>query len=312
MQYSVERSIVIDAAMASVVPHLADFNQWSAWSPWAVLEPGHHNSVHGDAGELGSRMEWNGQVIGAGKMSLVNKKLSPNSTELHYDLEFTAPWKSRAKSGFTVSESGDKANVTWRLDAEMPFYLFFMVGMMKSMIGMDYDRGLGMLKSVVETGEVDAETEGKGIVDMVGFDYVGVSRTSSIADMPGHMQADFQALMQACAKVGCEPAHVVSIYNKVRLSKQLFSYTSAIAGSGVDGIAADLGLASGVVKSQKMLEIKHRGSYQFIGNAWSMGHLTLRANKLKANGAPFEYYHNDPNDTPESELLTSVYFPIKA
>ncbi len=129
------------------------------------------------------------------------------------------------------------------------------------------------------------------------------------------MSADFETMVQACADASIEPGHFFSIYNKVKLSKQIFSYTSAIGGDNVDALTNLPGmpnLVSGEIKSQKMFEIRHRGSYQYLGNAWAMGNTLLRSEKLKQNGAPFEYYHNDPSDTPESELSTSIYFPVKS
>ena len=331
MKYSVNRSIVVDADIATVRSHLADFSKWPAWSPWSVLEPKHKSGVDGEMGEIGSSMSWDGDVIGSGSITLTGQ----SESQLNYDLAFIAPWKSQAKTSFLlepveVKEEGgaslssngkpsQSTKVTWAMDSEMPFFLFFMIGMIKAMVGMDYDRGLLMLKSVVETGKVDADTSNEGIVDFSGFSYVGLARTSHMDDMPEHMSADFEQLMQACKRIGSEPAHILSIYNKVKFTKQLFSYTSSVAGVDAEALKTELAsaklisrkVASGEVKSQKMMQIKHRGSYKYLGNAWSMGHLTIRANKLKHNGAPFEYYHNDPADTPENELLTSIYFPIK-
>ena len=124
------------------------------------------------------------------------------------------------------------------------------------------------------------------------------------------MEADFQRLMKHCNQNACEPEHVVSVYNKIKLSKLEFTFTSAVGGSALQSLdSADY--VSGAINTQRMLEIQHRGPYRFIGNAWSLGHLLLRHKKLKLNGPAFEYYHNDPEDTPETDLLTSIYFPIK-
>lgn len=183
--------------------------------------------------------------------------------------------------------------------------------MMQSLIGMDYDRGLTMLKALIEEGKVDADTHNEGVNTFGGFDFIGIKRTSDLAEMPDIMQQDFSKIMQQCVDQAVEPEHVLSIYNKVNLSKQLFTYTSAISAESFDVQALGDDVVHGYVRQQEMLEIKHRGSYKFIGNAWTMGNMILRANKMKSNGKPFEYYHNDPADTPERELLTSVYFPVK-
>lgn len=310
MKYVVERSILISRDISAVKPHLLDFSHWKAWSPWSVIEPDHKGDVSGNLGQVGSVMTWDGEVIGSGNITLS----AMQDRRFDYDLAFIAPWKSEAKCSFLLAEKEGGTEVTWRMDAALPFYLFFMAGMMKAMIGMDYDRGLLMLKSVVETGAVGADTSAAGLVDFEGFAYVGIARTCHLDDMPQKMAKDFKRLGQACGDAPVTPAHYLGVYDKVKLGKQLFSFTSAVAGDKTDSLI-DLpcmsDLVAGEIKSQKMFEIKHRGSYQYLGNAWAMGNMLLRAKKLKQNGAPFEYYHNDPDNTPEHELSTSIYFPVK-
>ncbi len=307
MKFSIERSIVIDAGLDVVRPHIENMKNWRAWSPWSVLEPDHQQTYEGVDGELGSTMSWVGDVIGSGQLTMVAKQ----DQQLDYQLAFFAPWKSKAETSFLFTSDAGGTRVTWVMHSSMPFFLFFMTGMVKAMVGMDYDRGLTMLKSIVETGVVNADTSSQGVVDFNGFSYLGLARESHFSEMPDHMTADFQKLMLASEKSDFEPEHVLAVYNKVKLSKQIFYYTSAVSGGKSEVLKAELPLEEGEIPSQKMLEIKHRGSYKYLGNAWAMGHLTLRANKMKQNGSPFEYYHNDPSNTAEDELLTSIYFPIK-
>jgi len=55
-------------------------------------------------------------------------------------------------------DDGDQTKVTWTMNGCVPIFLFFMIGMMKAWIGMDYERGLMMLKELAEKGKVDALT----------------------------------------------------------------------------------------------------------------------------------------------------------
>ena len=61
----------------------------------------------------------------------------------------------------------------------------------------------------------------------------------------------------------------------------------------------------------KAITATHKGAYKDIETVYTalMGYMT--ENKLESTGAYYEYYLNDPADTPESELLTKVVFPIK-
>jgi hypothetical protein len=52
------------------------------------------------------------------------------------------------------------------MDSKQPFFQFFLKGMMTSLIGMDYERGLRMLKDYVETGSVPSTLEFPGIQEI--------------------------------------------------------------------------------------------------------------------------------------------------
>jgi len=307
MKFQVDKSVTIDAELSTVRPYVADFKQWSAWSPWSIIEPNHQSSFVGEPGEAGSLMSWDGEIIGSGKMTLT----SVENDHYQHDLEFLAPWKSEAKASVALKSMGNATEVTWTMDGDMPFYLFFMVGMMKAWIGMDYERGLTMLKELAEKGKVDAKTTDEGLVDFAGFSYVGLANKSLMEDMPADMQSDFERVMTDFAGATNPPQHYLTVYTKVKTAKQLFSYVCAVSSESADQLELGDRYVRGQIPSQKMLEIRHRGSYRFLGNAWSMGHMVTRAKKIKQNGKPFEYYHNSPTEVEESELLTSIYFPVK-
>jgi len=55
----------------------------------------------------------------------------------------------------------------------------------------------------------------------------------------------------------------------------------------------------------------HKGAYKDIEKTYAPMMEYLAANNLKSTGVYYDYYLNNPSDTPESELLTKVIFPIK-
>jgi len=61
----------------------------------------------------------------------------------------------------------------------------------------------------------------------------------------------------------------------------------------------------------KAISATHKGAYKDVEAAYValMGYMA--ENKLESTGVYYDYYLNDPADTPESELLTMVVFPIK-
>lgn len=198
------------------------------------------------------------------------------------------------------------------MQSSMPFFLFFMIKSLKNMIAMDYDRGLKMLKAVVEEGKVNAETINNGTIDYQGFSYVGIQRTLPFAQMAEAMQKDFEQIVAQVVIKGQQSAmHWVCLYPKFNTKTMMVTYIAAISDENVGGLDLGPDYVSGEIKNSKALEVKHNGAYDFLGNAWSMGMMNIQAKKMKASGHPFEQYWNSPLETPPEELKTSIYFPIK-
>ena len=308
MKYHVEKSITIAADLATVKAVLGDFNQWNSWSPWTIVDPEHTQEVAGTPGEPGHTMSWKGEIIGSGKQTLART----DERRLDYDLVFLAPFKSQAATSFLLESTGQETTVTWTLDSRMPIYMFFMTAIMKNWIGMDYERGLKMLKAIIEDGRVDAETTNNGIVDVQGFSYVGIQRTIPYADAKEHMSKDFEQLMRYITEEkGKSAKHWVSIYPKMSMRTMQMTYIAAASDEELQGEQHGPEYVTGEVKPGRALEIKHNGSYDFLGNAWSMGMMYLQAKRMRKKGVPYEYYWNSPRDTEPNNLETSIYFPVK-
>ncbi len=308
MKYDLSRSITIDVNIEKVRPLIEDFNHWAAWSPWSIIHPEHNSKIEGGAGQEGHTMKWDSDIIGSGQMMIEKKE----GDSIDYDLQFFKPFKSKAKSIFIMEVLSDnQTKVTWTMASSMPVFLFFMVKTMKSWIEMDYDRGLKMLKELAEKGSINAKTTNDGIVDFDGFSYVGVQTTSSMEDMPNNMKTDFGKLMELLEKTGARAEKWVSIYTKINMANKAFTYVAAASDEGLQGKDLGEGYLKGNIPSGKMLRITHKGSYNFLGNAWSMGMMHARAKKLKMRGKPFEFYVNSPKDTKEEDLVTYIYFPVK-
>lgn len=146
------RSIEINASPEKVFKALNDLNQWRIWSPWLILEPETKVTVSDDT----KYYEWDGKRIGAGNMQITSEV---KNQSVNLDLTFLKPWKSKAKVRFELKGIGDHTEVTWFMDSSLPFFMFWMKKMMMGFIGMDYERGLNLLKDFVEEGEVYSKLE---------------------------------------------------------------------------------------------------------------------------------------------------------
>ena len=61
----------------------------------------------------------------------------------------------------------------------------------------------------------------------------------------------------------------------------------------------------------KAITAMHKGAYKDVDAVYTalMGYMA--ENNLESTGIYYDYYISDPADTPESELLTQVVFPVK-
>ena len=58
--FTMSRSIHVQAAPARIHALLDDFHQWQRWSPWEGLDPDLHREYSGPAAGVGSTYHWSG------------------------------------------------------------------------------------------------------------------------------------------------------------------------------------------------------------------------------------------------------------
>lgn len=147
----VERSTTIAAPPAAVYAHVADFEKFNAWSPWAELDPKTEYTHTGTPGAVGAKMAWKSDDPNVGSGSQTFTKLEPPKL-VETALDFGEHGTALAR--FQLSEEGGGTKVVWGFDSDMganPIARYFGL-MMDGMIGPDYEKGLANLKRVVEGG----------------------------------------------------------------------------------------------------------------------------------------------------------------
>ncbi|MBV6644521.1 MAG: SRPBCC family protein [Cyclobacteriaceae bacterium] len=302
----INKSININASADKIFKVLNDFNQWTSWSPWLIMDPSAKVTVASDS----KSYEWEGKRVGSGNMKILSED---GTKSIDYDLNFLKPWKSNAKVRFELKSEGDETKVSWLMDSSLPFFMFWMKKMMEGFVGMDYDRGLRMLKELVEDGKIHSKLEFRGNSSFSGFKYIGIKTSTSINNVGPQMEADFGklgAFMKEHADIADQSAF--SQYHKWDVVKDKVVYTSGVA---VKSIPSDLpdGFVSGEIPSSNVHTVRHVGKYDHLGNAWSTLYAMQRGKelKLKKGVHPFEVYLNSPEEVDEKELITDINFAVK-
>ena len=147
--FRVERTAVIHAPPARILPLLDDFHRWQSWSPYEKLDPAMKRTHSGAASGRGAVYAWDGSGnAGAGRMEITDA----TPEHLAIDLAFTRPMESRNVAEFTLQPVGDSTRVTWAMHGPSP-YVSKVMGVffdMDHMIGGDFETGLANLKSIAE------------------------------------------------------------------------------------------------------------------------------------------------------------------
>lgn len=304
-QINVTRSITIHSPISDVYSTLSDLNHWIKWSPWLIMEEGVDINISGD----GKFYSWKGARVGEGEMKVALE--NPNNS-IEYDLTFLKPWKSEANVKFLLSDNNDRTTVTWSMSSKLPFYLFWMKKMMEAYIGMDYERGLLLLKDYIEKGEVLSKLYFKGESTFAGTKYIGIKRDCAIDEMSNFMVTDFgklETFIKDHSDIATNEAF--TIYHKWDLIKRKANYTSCI---GVTMMPENLpnDMINGKIPQTKIYTLRHTGPYHHLGNAWSTLYNMHRGKEFKPIKGihPFEKYVSDPQKTEEKNLITDVIFPI--
>jgi DNA gyrase inhibitor GyrI len=304
--FSVRKSIRIAAPAQQVYDLVRDFKNWPAWSPWLIAEPTAKMTYSPD----GRGYAWDGDITGSGEMEITG---GDPPWSIHYRLTFLKPWKSVNQVAFHFSEHDHETIAEWTMEGNLPWFMWWMKGMMSGWIGADYDRGLKMLRDLAEIGSVPSKLDFTGIHQAGGFRYVGVKSSCPTADIGPSMERDMGKLMAWLGKSGAVPSGApFAITHKWDPVKGLAEYTIGFPITGA--VELHNGFVSGEIPACQAYVVKHTGAYRHLGNAWASGIMHGRAKKFAADKKVplFEIYDNDPTVTPEAELVTRVHLPAKS
>lgn len=71
------------------------------------------------------------------------------------------------------------------------------------------------------------------------------------------------------------------------------------------------GLATGETLSGEALTTTHQGPYENLAQTYRALEADMKERGIAGQGAVWEVYLNDPDDTPRQDLLTQIFWPIE-
>ncbi|MFC4892167.1 SRPBCC family protein [Pseudofrancisella aestuarii] len=304
---NVNTSIDINAELEDVRKIIGDFNKWKEFSPWKILDENTENHISKDGKEIGSIMSWSSKYTGEGEIELTKKV----DHGFFYELRFFKPFKSKAKSLITFHSEPNATRVFWHMKTKLPIFLIFFKKIFINMIISDLDRGLKMLKALIEVGKVNSKIENSGTAEFGGQSFIGIKTENCLLKyLPGEMTRNFEKLKEFVGEKNLESAKFFSIYHSTNMKTMEFNFTTAVSFNGCESMQVVEDIYKGESPVIKALKIRHIGNWKFLGNAWKYGmvrcHGKAAIYKYNKENPSYEVYENmkDPK-------VTDVYISIK-
>ena len=110
----VESSIIINASTASIYKEANSFKNFTAWSPWAKLDPAALFSYEGPESGVGSKTTWEGPGFGKGHQEIVE---SVENTSVKSRLSFDGS-RGAYISEIKLEPVDGGTKVTWTYDSD--------------------------------------------------------------------------------------------------------------------------------------------------------------------------------------------------
>ncbi len=150
-KYEVSRSIVIHADSDLVFRQVQYWRNWGAWSPWGEKDSTMTITVTGIDGQPDSKYIWDGDPKKTGSGEMTNTGLIPGE-EMTFHLHFKTPWESQSDGWVRVNGMDDGTEASWGFygSEKIPLNILLLFMPMDKMIGPDFERGMQLLKEVVE------------------------------------------------------------------------------------------------------------------------------------------------------------------
>jgi uncharacterized protein YndB with AHSA1/START domain len=148
--FRVERSGSIAAPPEKVFALIEDFHKWPSWSPWEHLDADMKRTCGGALKGKGATYAWQGNAkAGEGRMEII-EATSPSRVLIKID--FSKPFEAHNQVDFAIRSEGGATRVVWSMTGPQAFMMKVMCLFMSmdNMVGKDFEKGLGSLKTVAE------------------------------------------------------------------------------------------------------------------------------------------------------------------
>ncbi len=303
--FQVERSIDVKCSEQAAFDKVASLDTWKQWNPWLINEPECPLTFSNSSNEQGSYYEWNGFLIGAGRVT--HKKMESPATIVQ-EISFTRPFKSTNKIIWTFAvKNASMTTIKWTMHGKMPLLFRPFAKRMEGMLGPDYELGLVLLRNLLDPTANQLTIHFNEIAFKEALNCVTKPFIENINQMASIMQKEFPKLLKA---VGNKQSSVrCAIYKKT--IGQDFNFDIAVPVQ--EDTEAPEGYFLQTIAGGHYFVVEQQGAYEYLRYTWKQAYAHARMKKMQIDlqRHAYEIYENTPLDTAVNDLKTTLYIPIK-
>lgn len=302
-KFHYERSGVINASPEKIFPYLSNFKLGGEWSPFEKVDPNMKKNFIGADATVGSKMEFDGNKdAGSGKLEIL--KIIPNQS-VDIKLTMLKPFHAENLVQYKLTPGSEGTRFTWSMSGDGGFMGKLMNVFMdcEKMIGDQFSSGITNLKKLVEGSKMNL-TENPEIVNFPETHYAFVEKVGPFQETARPAWEDVQ---KTVPKVSQKITGFMSLY-KIQ-PKMVYR-----AGVEMDVKPDKLPENFQYVKFEggKYAKFTMTGAYSNLPEASGRVFEIVKQQKLPVREGFFiENYLNDPNTTPEDQLVTEILVPIQ-
>ena len=201
--YDVGRDIEINAEKELVFQQMQLWRNWGAWSPWAERDSTMKITIEGIDGQEGSKYVWKGDPKITGSGEITNTGVKPNE-EMTYHLHFMIPWESESDGYVRVADADNGTRASWGFAGKytIPMNILLLFMPMDKMMGPDFERGLALLKEVVESKASKMANLAVNETTYKSANYAAIRQQVKMSELESFYASSFEMINKAMESRG--------------------------------------------------------------------------------------------------------------
>ncbi len=311
-KHSVEVTTEIDAQQATVFALVNDFRRFTLWAPWADTDPNARFIYSGNSRGTGSTVTWDGTLLGSGTQTITESRPFE-----YVGIVMSPDEPGEARSWFRLEPGVGTTHVYWGFEADYGMNIVgrFFASMLGGVVARDYEAGLANLKELAESlpsadfGDIEIEHL---VVEPAEIAYLPTTSRPEPSAISEAMGEAYFEVLNFIDEHGLQDAGApISITRTFSGSTLIFDSAIPVRGVTDETPREDGSVKLGLTYGGPVIRVRHIGSYRDLATTHRKITAYLAALGIERNGDPWESYVSDPGNTPEAELLTYVYYPVR-